>query len=315
MEKLTLPMPAKALFQHVYGALDELIRPVSPSGTAGRLGGGTTLAARWRHRRSTDIDVAVPVGTGLGRFDPNRDPRLVERMAGLGATHVDVRFRQFTFTFPNGKLDLVEMDPQIRLGHLPAEVDGVPMEVYANAQILCGKLAGRGNVLPERDIFDFAVAAQLDEDALSAAVNHLDADYRREIVHRIRTQADQYRRNVQTVIDPMHSRWRSLFTEAPAQAAAAIEAVAFETVAVAYGGDGITLRLARTNDEAVKTLLFQTADALTGALPELGLEPCFLNVLGTPEAVARHVEAQLAAWHRSSRRAAIVDPPYRAPPA
>ena len=314
MEKLTLPTPANALFQDVYGALDELIRPVSPGGTAGRLGGGTTLAARWRHRRSTDIDVAVPVGTGLGRYDPSRDPRLVERMAGLGATHVDVRFRQFTFTFPNGKLDLVEMDPQIRVGHMPAEVDGVPMEVYANAQILCGKLAGRGNVLPERDIFDFAVAAQLDEDALSAAVNHLDADYRREIVHRIRTQADQYRRNAQTVIDPMHSRWRSLFTEAPAQAAAAIEAVAFETVAVAYGGDGITLRLARTNDEAVKTL-FQTADALTGALPELGLEPCFLNVLGTPEAVARHVEAQLAAWRRSSRRAAIADPPYRAPPA
>ena len=315
MEKLTLPTPANALFQDVYGALDELIRPVSPGGTAGRLGGGTTLAARWRHRRSTDVDVAVPVGTGLGRYDPSRDPRLVERMAGLGATHVDVRFRQFTFTFPNGKLDLVEMDPQIRLGHLSAEVDGVPMEVYANAQILCGKLAGRGNVLPKRDIFDFAVAAQLDEDALSAAVNHLDANYRREIVHRIRTQADQYRRNAQTVIDPMHSRWRSLFTEAPAQAAAAIEAVAFETVAVAYGGDGITLRLARANDEAAKTLLFQTADALTSALPELGLEPCFLNVLGTPEAVARHVEAQLAAWRRSSRRAAILDPPYRAPPA
>ena len=315
MEKLTLPTPAEALFQDVYGALDELIRPVSPGGTAGRLGGGTTLAARWRHRRSTDIDVAVPVGTGLGRYDPSRDPRLVERMAGLGATHVDVRFRQFTFTFPNGKLDLVEMDPQIRLGHLPAEVDGVPMEVYTNAQILGGKLAGRGNMLPERDLFDFAVAAQLDEDALSAAVNHLDADYRREIVHRIRAQADQYRRSAQTVIDPMDPRWRPLLTDAPVQAAAAIEAVVFETVTLAYDDDGITLRLARANDESAKTLTFQTADALTSALPELGLEPCFLNILGTPDAMTRHVEAQLAAWRRSSRRAAIVDPPYRAPPA
>ena len=59
-------MPAKAMFEDVYDVLDELIRPVSPGGTLGRLGGGTTLAARWRHRRSTDIDIAVPVGTGLG---------------------------------------------------------------------------------------------------------------------------------------------------------------------------------------------------------------------------------------------------------
>lgn len=312
METLTLPMPAKALFEVVYDVLDELIRPVSPGGTLGRLGGGTTLAARWRHRRSTDIDIAVPVGTGLGRYDPNRDPRLVERMAGLGATHVDVRFRNFTFTFPNGKLDLVEMDPHIRVGHVLAEVDGVAMEAYSNAQILCGKLAGRGNVLPERDIFDFAVAAQLDVDALSAAVNHLDGDYRREIVHRVRAQAGQYPRTAQTVIDPMDTRWRSLLAEAPGHAAAAIEAVAFETVTVNYGDDGITLRLTHASDE-VKTLAFQTADAFVSALPGLGLEPCFLNILGTNDAVQRHVERQLDAWRRGSQHAAIVDPPYRSP--
>lgn len=80
MEQLTLPPPARDLFRQVYGALDELIRPMSPAGTSGRLGGATTLAARWQHRRSTDIDITVPIGTGLGRYDPNRDPRLVERM-------------------------------------------------------------------------------------------------------------------------------------------------------------------------------------------------------------------------------------------
>ncbi len=311
MEQLRLPPPAKDLFRQVYGALDELIRPVSPAGTPGRLGGATTLAARWRHRRSTDIDITVPIGTGLGRYDPNRDPQLVERMVDLGATHVDVRFRSFKFAFPNGKLDLTEMDPEIRVGHMEALVDGRPIEVYSNAQILCGKLAGRGNMLPERDIFDFAVAAALDVDALSAAVNHLDADYRREIVHRIRARADQYRHSVRTVIDPTDTRWNSLLDDAPAVASAAIDAAAFDTVTVAYGDGAITLHLARPNDETA--LVFHAVDAFVKALPELGLEPCFLNVLGTADALERHLHRQLDAWRRGNQLAPILDPPYRAP--
>ena len=315
MEKLTLPEPARELFQEVYGVLDDLIRPLSPGGTAGRLGGGTTLAARWQHRRSTDIDITVPVGTGLGRYDPNRDPRLVERMASVGATHVDVRPRSFAFAFPKGRLDLVEMDPQLRVGHTPAQVDGLPMEVYANAQILCGKLAGRGNVLPERDIFDFAVAAELDVEALSAAVNHLDADYRREIVHRIRAQAAQYRHTAQTVIDPMHPQWQALIADAPEIASAAIDAVAYAVVTVGYGESGIELRLTRASDQTAQTLAFPAADAFVKALPELGLEPCFLNVLGTACALQRHLDAQLDEWRRGDRLEPIVDPPYRVRPA
>ena len=311
VEKLTLPSPANALFQSVHGVLDELIRPVSPGGTKGRLGGGTTLAARWQHRRSADIDIAVLVGTGLGRYDPHRDGRLVERMAGLGATHVDVRFRRFAFTFPNGKVDLVEVEPQLRVGHSLAEVDGVPMEVYDNAQILCGKLEGRGNALPERDIFDIAVAAKLDAIALSAAVNQLDVDYRREIVHRIRAQADQYRSAAQTVLALADSRWRPLLSDAPAQAAAAIEAAAYTSVTVAYDEHGIVLRLGRAN-ESVRTTASSGGEFVRVIL-ELGLEPCFLNVLGNIEAVEQHVDEQLDEWRRSNAGTAIVDPPYRVP--
>ena len=313
VEKLKLPSPANALFENVYGVLDELIRPASPGGTTGRLGGGTTLAARWQHRRSTDIDITVPVGTGLGRFDPNRDPALVERMAAAGATHVHVRFRSFTFMFPNGNVDLVEMDPQLRVGHAWAEVDGLPMEVYANAQILCGKLAGRGNILPERDIFDIAVAAEIDAAALSAAVNHLDADYRREIVHRIRAQADQYRSTAETAIDAASSRWQPLLSSAPATAAAAIEAAVYAPVVVAYGEQGVTLRLGHA-DESTTTLHFGAGEAFVQAILELGLEPCFLAVLGSIEAVERHANEQLDAWRRSGRRRALEDPQYRSAP-
>ena len=310
MEKLTLPAPANALFQSVYGVLGELIQPVSPGGTLGRLGGGTTLAARWGHRRSTDVDVTVPVGTGLGRYDPRRDARLVERMAALGATHVEHRPRSFTFVFPSSKLDVVEMDPQLAVGHALAEVDGLRMEVYSNAQILCGKLEGRGNALPERDIFDLAVAAELDATALRAAVNHLDDDYRREVVHRLRAQADQYHSLAATVLDPTDSRWQPLLSDAPAQAASAIETMAYASVTVAYGEQGITLRLGSAVEPA-STQSFRAGDEFVQAILELGLAPCFLNVLGTLDAVVRHVDEQLLAWRRDGGGAARTDPPYR----
>ena len=311
--KLNLPAPANALFERTHRVLDDLIWPITPNRTAGRLGGGTTLAARWQHRRSTDIDIAVPVGTGLGRYDPQRDPRLIERMAALGATHANVRFRSFTFVFPDGKLDLVEMDPHLRVGHARMEVDGLSMEVFDNAQILCGKLEGRGNMLPERDIFDVAVAGALDPAALSAAVNHLEPDFRREIVHRIRAQAEQYRVTSGTVIDLVDPRWRPLFADGPERAAEAIEAVVYTEVTVAYGERGILLQL-RRGDGTTEAFAFRDGHGFLTSIRELGLEPCFLDVLGSPEAVRGHVDARLALWQRGDRSAMLVDPPYRTRP-
>ena len=60
-----------------------------------------------------------------------------------------------------------------------------------------------------------------------------------------------------------------------------------------------------------------------GALDELirpvspagtpGREPCFVNVLGTADALERHLHGQLDAWRRGNQLAPILDPPYRAP--
>lgn len=256
----------------------------------------------------------MPVGTGLARYDPRRDGRLVERMAALGATHVDYRPRSFTFTLSTSKLDVVEMDPQLAVGHALAEVDGLPIEVYSNAQILCGKLEGRGNVLPERDIFDLAVAADLDATALAAAVNHLDDDYRREVVHRLRVQADQYRSLAATVLNPTDSRWQPLLSNAPAQAASAIETTAYASVEVGYGEQGIVLRLG-SHSGSVRTQRFSAGDEFVATILKLGLAPCFLNAFGTLEAIARHVDEQFAAWRRNGRGAPRTDPPYRVGPA
>ena len=60
MENLTLPEPAAGLWAAkrsiVYAIPPEMFgRSIPP-----HLGGGTILAARWKHRISTDIDVLLP---------------------------------------------------------------------------------------------------------------------------------------------------------------------------------------------------------------------------------------------------------------
>ena len=63
MENLTLPEPAASL----WAAKRSIVHAIPPE-MFGRtipphLGGGTILAARWKHRISTDIDVLLPAGT------------------------------------------------------------------------------------------------------------------------------------------------------------------------------------------------------------------------------------------------------------
>ncbi len=57
MERIDPPEPARTLLHRVKAALDEWVTPVCPEEAPWRIGGGTLLAARWRHRLSTDIDI------------------------------------------------------------------------------------------------------------------------------------------------------------------------------------------------------------------------------------------------------------------
>lgn len=300
METLELPSPASELLDAVHEALVDLILPIAPGNTPGRLGGGTTLAARWRHRNSTDIDVTVPEGTGLGRYHPDRDTTLIDRMEAAGATRVDLRFRAFIFTFPDGKIDLVEMDPRPGAGHGKAVVDGKIIDVCSNAQILAGKLFGRGSALPERDVFDLAVAAEVDPFALRVAANYLDPDSRREVVHRIRAQADLYRKNAPHMIMAPAPEWRSLIADAPERAATAVEGAAYAHVSLEYDNQGIHLVLGATRTTPEQRIRFGSGESFADGIPELGLEPCFLQNLGTREGIVRHTDEKLRIWRSAA---------------
>ena len=188
----------------------------------GRLGGGTALAAQWRHRRSTDIDITVPEGTGLNVYEPGRDDALITRMEQLGAVRVSARYRTLIFRFPHGKLDIVEQEMPIRQGQRPADVGGKQILVHSNAQTLSGKLVGRGNRNVARNVFDIAVAERNDPDALQAAINHIEAGYREDVAYRISAYGDIFRKEATEGVLDVAPQWRPLLSTAPEVAAQAI---------------------------------------------------------------------------------------------
>lgn len=130
-----------------------------------RLGGGTTLAARWRHRDSFDIDLTVSRGASLSSLGAEFE-RAMERLGGK----VEYLVGRWKIDFGTGQVDLAELEPRPARGQRTAIVDGEPFTVLSTAQILHGKLE-RATRSPVRDVFDVIKARRLDPQALAIAIN------------------------------------------------------------------------------------------------------------------------------------------------
>ena len=165
MEILTLPEPAAGLWAAkrsiVYAIPPEMFRSNIPP----HLGGGTILAARWKHRISTDIDVLLPGRNTLIDLLQENDRNIVNQ---LGGTPEAVAAGRVKIAFEHGFLDISIFRPDPPYGHAIATVDGQLENVLSSHQILCGKLE-RVDQLLVRDVFDVLTAAEEDPAALAAA--------------------------------------------------------------------------------------------------------------------------------------------------
>lgn len=84
-EDLTLPEPARTLLSRIRGILDTYVTPRTPDRSGWTIGGGTILAARWRHRESRDIDLLVHPRTETRFLQPAAAPELHRRLEAAGA--------------------------------------------------------------------------------------------------------------------------------------------------------------------------------------------------------------------------------------
>ena len=171
-EDLTLPEPARTILARTRPVLDAYVTPHTPDRTGWQIGGGTILAARWRHRESHDIDLLIPPRTETRFLHPEAAPELHRRLEAAGARKITFgRFSQILFD--ESRIEMLAADPQPRFGHRRAIVDGSEATALASSQILTGKFSNRSLNPPVRDLYDLAVAGTTAPRALAVAVNAL----------------------------------------------------------------------------------------------------------------------------------------------
>ena len=165
-ETLELPEPARSLFRKTRAALETHVSAYAADGAGYKLGGGTILAARWKHRRSNDIDVLFHPDTKTSHFEAE----LGKALEAAGGAPLG--WGEWSrIEFGENHLDLLKGEPTPAVGHKPASIDGRPVTVLTNVQILNGKLAYRALDPPTRDVYDIAVCGVEDPESLEIVLN------------------------------------------------------------------------------------------------------------------------------------------------
>lgn len=177
--ELVLPDAAAELWLRIRKAVKHAVATLGDGTTAYRIGGGTILAARWRHRQSYDVDITVPEGAELWKLqaEAGHGSDFERRMRTNGGEPAyDPGLKMWVVQFDQGeaKLDLWARDPLLGAGEKPWTIAGQEETVLSTAQILRGKLE-RAELNVARDVVDVIKAAEKEPAALEAAVNAIDA--------------------------------------------------------------------------------------------------------------------------------------------
>ena len=169
--ELTLRGQPRRILAKLRPAFKTHVRPHTENQKGERLGGGSILNAQWNHRLSRDVDIYLRLITKEdGRAILDRAARACD---GYRVEHPNFPRIEFERDKDN-HIDINLRAPTPEKGERIAVVDGEETAVLSNAQIMTGKLKGRGMSSPGRDVFDIAVCRRADPEALEIAVNAVD---------------------------------------------------------------------------------------------------------------------------------------------
>ena len=169
---MKLPEPARTTWRQHREMLHKHARRETPP-TRVMLGGGTILAARLNHRRSSDIDMFLPDIDSIDNWKPGGSLDLVKatggKLEGLRKNRIIVRVT------PESSLDVAAVRPKLPDTETKEDIDERTETTLTNVQIILGKLY-RTEQIVTRDAFDIVSAAKGDPRALEIAVNTLNSD-------------------------------------------------------------------------------------------------------------------------------------------
>ena len=180
MENLTLPDPARGFWLETRDTVRRALEQLQP-GIEYRIGGGTILAARWKHRSSFDIDIQVDKETMLEKLEGEGYGWLHKEIERLGAkTEYYPKLNMYRIRGQDDHRRTKEVqvwghELEIKKGHTRTQVEGLEETVLSTAQILRGKLE-RAERHPARDVYDIVKAAGIDPVSLEIAVNTMPHD-------------------------------------------------------------------------------------------------------------------------------------------
>jgi predicted nucleotidyltransferase component of viral defense system len=127
-------------------------------------GGGTALMLRYGHRFSKDIDIFVPDPQSLGFVTP----RLSEVVESITTEYVETA-SYVKLYLPEGEIDFVAAPNLTAPGFEVEMILGHRVRIETSVEIIAKKVWHRGDRITGRDIFDFALVAEREPEALMSA--------------------------------------------------------------------------------------------------------------------------------------------------
>lgn len=255
ISELQLPDPAGRLWEEAGRKVMALVAKHTGEMPGYKLGGGTVLAARWRHRLSTDIDVKVERGTGLGGLHPRFKPEFSQDL-GTIASGMTVIFEQDkvsvlfagTPAANTPKIDVFEGPSVPSRGGGKYLIAGRREDVLSNAQILTGKILGRGLRSPVRDLYDIAVAARADRRALEIAINNTQKTSTVAAVEGWREARTKYLEDADARLEHVPPEYRSIKENITEEAENAVRGLWYKELRIEWS-DRRTLTFTSTTED------------------------------------------------------------------
>ena len=257
---IELPEPARSRWNTTRTHVLEWLNRAGIESGQWAIGGGSILGSRWKHRDSSDIDIAVLTDDGVAMLR-RPDVRLRAEAENLGAEVLDdPKRRAIHIIWGEGDehegIDLFEDDCEPQGAATPAKIGKDDVRVLHNAQILWGKL-DRGHLGLPKDVFDTMLACDHDIEAVRMAVNGHPRARMTEVALIWRANAHKIAARAPRQIRGTSRQNRDRFTTMAKNAAEGIEAALYTHV-----------RIGAANGKSIAQRSLQT-----GQLPEIQWNP------------------------------------------
>jgi len=185
------------LARYAYAVIDDAVRK-SGINYVPRIGGGSMLLRRYRHRKSKDLDLFVTDARFLRFLSPRNNDAADDLFPDYGEQVnvvrliYDIREVDFILAPPVCLDDDVEK----------AEIRGRDVLVERPREILAKKIAYRGHEFQPRDVFDFAAIIAAEEEEVAQAYQALSSTHIMDLKQRLDGVNEEFLQDITNKVEP-----------------------------------------------------------------------------------------------------------------